>query len=412
MTSHTKSNLEAASAILAKLREAGYVAYLAGGCVRDRLLGRPPKDHDIATSARPDEVRALYPNARLVGAKFGVVLVRQSGQEVEVATFRTDGTYSDGRRPDEVIFGDERADAGRRDFTINGMFYDPVADRVIDYVGGQDDLAHGIIRTIGDPDARFAEDHLRMLRAIRLSARLDFPIEATTRLAMTRLRHQLANIAPERIWMELEVILEEPTRARGWALLIETGLREYLASAWPAESALDLLAGKRLSALPHQPMDAGLALSAALPDVSTHRSKEICRSFRLSNHLTDQVAWLTSSLTAAHQAAELELADFKTLRANVDWPLLLELLRADLIARGLDLTAYERALSRAKGISREEAAPPPLVTGDDLLAMGVTANVQLGAIHRAVYRAQLNEEICTKDEGLMLARGLWEKPVN
>lgn len=408
MGEHAQANFDAASAILARLRHAGYVAYLAGGCVRDRLLGRVPKDHDVATNARPDEVCTLYPKARLVGAKFGVVLVRHGDQDIEVATFRTDGVYTDGRRPSEVSFGDEQADAHRRDFTINGLFYDPAMDRVIDYVGGQEDLRRGIIRTIGDADARFSEDHLRMLRAVRLSARLGFPIEEDTKRAIERLASHLVEISPERIWMELEIILKEPSRADGWRLLLDTGLRDHLSREWVSDASRDSLAARRLAALPDGPLSAGLVLAAALPDLDVQTCRRICHSFRLSNDLTDQVRWLISRLADAYRSCDLDLADFKMLRANDDWPLLLELLRADLVARELETSVFERATTRGAAITKEQAAPPPLVTGDDLLAMGVTADFRMGAIHRAVYRAQLNEEINTKDEGIAIARRLWE----
>ncbi len=266
MTSPRPDAWEATLSIMDSLRAAGHVALLAGGCVRDRLLGRIPNDYDVATNALPERVRELFPKARLVGVKFGVVLVHRFGHDIEVATFRSDGTYLDGRRPDQVTFGDDREDALRRDFTINGLFYDPFADRVIDYVAGQADLNARVIRTIGDPDIRFAEDHLRMLRAVRLSARLDFTIDPQTAAAISRLCANLRAISPERVWMELEQILTEPTRSEGWRLLNALGLRANLSSEWPIDLKADSLAEKRLNALPLETVDAGLALAAALPD--------------------------------------------------------------------------------------------------------------------------------------------------
>jgi poly(A) polymerase len=394
----------AALSVMDSLRSAGHVALLAGGCVRDRLLGRAPKDYDVATEARPDRVRELFPSARLVGAKFGVVLVQRFGHNIEVATFRSDGTYTDGRRPDEVTFGDAREDALRRDFTINGLFFDPVSDTVIDYVDGQTDLQAHIIRTIGDPEIRFAEDHLRMLRAVRLSSRLGFAIDPNTAAAISRLGAKLRAISPERIWMELEQILSEPTRGAGWRLLETLGLRAHLSSDWSVDPVADSIARGRLDALPQVGVDAGLALAAALPDCEPPRLEVICRSFRLSNQLTDQVLWLKQNLAGAHRAASMEVADFKPLRASASWPLLLELLRVDLIARGRDLDVYEVAKRRGETISQLDAAPPALVTGDDLLALGFPAGPLLGEILRAVYRAQLNETIRSRDEGIAVAR--------
>ncbi len=388
MNSPRRSAWDATLSVMDSLRNAGHIALLAGGCVRDRLLGRVPNDYDVATNARPERVRELFPKARLVGAKFGVVLVHRFGHDIEVATFRSDGTYSDGRRPDQVTFGDDREDALRRDFTINGLFYDPFADLVIDYVNGQADLHARVIRTIGDPDIRYAEDHLRMLRAVRLSARLGFPIDPQTATAISRLCANLRTISSERVWMELEQVLTEPTRNEGWRLLNVLGLRAHISSEWPIDPIPDSLAEKRLSALPTETVDAGLALAAALSDAPLARMEAICRSFRLSNHLTEQVLWLKRNLEAAHRASSLELADFKPLRASPNWSLLLELLRADLLARGGDNRAFNAAKIRGESISQENAAPQPLVTGDDLLALGFKANPALGEILRTVYRAQ------------------------
>jgi poly(A) polymerase len=214
-TPNDDAGYKAALHVMDTLRGAGHQALLAGGCVRDLLLSRTPKDYDVATDAPPGRVLEFFPKARAVGAKFGVILVRKFGRDVEVATFRTEGPYSDGRRPDHVAFGSAEEDARRRDFTINGLFFDPAGQRVIDYVGGQDDLRRRILRTIGDPSERFAEDHLRMLRAVRLAARLEFTLEAQTRTEISRAAPLLSGISPERIWMELEQILTAPSRTAG-----------------------------------------------------------------------------------------------------------------------------------------------------------------------------------------------------
>ncbi|MEP0842429.1 MAG: CCA tRNA nucleotidyltransferase, partial [Phycisphaerae bacterium] len=197
----------AAGRIVRALKDAGHQALWAGGCVRDMLLGREPSDIDIATSATPEQIMALFKPTRKVGVQFGVVLVRKAGHWFEVATFRRDVNYADGRRPEQVVFTDAREDALRRDFTINGLFYDPITGQVIDYVGGQEDLRAGLVRAIGDPAQRFAEDHLRLLRAARFAARLGFQIEASTAEAVRAHAADLVRISPERIREELEKML-------------------------------------------------------------------------------------------------------------------------------------------------------------------------------------------------------------
>ncbi|MCX5675205.1 MAG: hypothetical protein NTX87_09360, partial [Planctomycetota bacterium] len=203
-----------AEAVIVRLREAGHEALLAGGCVRDLLLGRPAKDYDVATSARPEEVLRLFPKALTVGVSFGVVVVADGPLQVEVATFRSDLGYTDGRRPDQVAFTDARHDAARRDFTINGMFLDPAGGEVVDYVGGRKDLEARIIRAVGDPRARFAEDHLRMLRAVRFAAELGFAIDGGTAAAIQELAPKAARVSGERVAMELERLLTAPPEGR------------------------------------------------------------------------------------------------------------------------------------------------------------------------------------------------------
>ena len=215
--------------ILRRLREAGYTAYYAGGCVRDMLLGKEPKDYDIATVAHPEQVQALFPRTIPVGAQFGVILVVEDGEEYEVATFRSDGAYVDGRRPEGVTFGTPEGDAQRRDFTINGLFYDPEESRVIDYVGGEADLRAGVLRTIGNADDRFEEDKLRVLRGVRFAAALGFEMESATWEALCRRAPQIHAVSAERIREELVKIFVAPTRVKGLDLLDASGLlREVL----------------------------------------------------------------------------------------------------------------------------------------------------------------------------------------
>ncbi len=406
MKAQTDDAYHAARRTIDNLCAAGHVALLAGGCVRDMLLSHVPMDYDVATDATPKQVQKLFPRSRKVGAKFGVVLVRKFGYDIEVATFRKDGPYSDGRHPDEVVFGTETEDAKRRDFTINGLFYDPARDHVIDHVGGRADLKRGIIRTIGDPERRFSEDHLRMLRAVRFAARLSFPIEPDTLGMIKRLAPRLRVISPERIWMEIEQILGAATRAVGWALLCETELCNHLVDGWEPGTSDVGITRCRLQALPPRPVDATVALAAILVPQSAEKTAGICRALRLANRQINGVAWLLATLPKAHGEANMELADLKQSMANDNWPGLLDLLRADLVATQRDPGLYDRLKARAAQIPPCAVTPPPLLDGDQLTAMGVAPGPRLGEILQTVYRAQLNEDITDHDEAVELAREL------
>lgn len=407
---HTHSARDAAMMVVETLRAGGHAALFAGGCVRDTLLGLAPKDYDVVTDATPEQVHDILPNSRRVGAKFGVMLVRRVGHDIEVATFRTEGPYSDGRRPDTVTFATAREDARRRDFTINGLFFDPIEGRVIDYVGGRRDLDAGVLRTIGDADARFGEDHLRMLRAIRFAARLGFAIDPATLCAMKRHADKLPSISAERVWMELEMIITAPTRTRGWSLLVESGLRRYLAWAWPPDADADRGVSARFDALPSDRIDASLAVAAMLHNQTPAAASEIGRALRFSNGLRARVVWLLGSVSrltatpSATQADALELADLKTLMQHREWDNLLELLRADLLAAGADTGCWDVLRSRAAAIPRHRVAPPPLLSGDDLTAMGLAPGPLFGAILGAVRRRQLNEEIHTREDAVRIAQ--------
>lgn len=403
MTTQGKNAHQAAVDIIAALRASDHAALLAGGCVRDRLLGRTPKDFDVATDATPEQVSRIFPRARRVGAKFGVMLVRKYSHDVEVATFRTDGPYSDGRRPDHVEFGTEYQDALRRDFTINGLFQDPTDDRVIDHVGGREDLELKIVRTIGDPHQRFAEDHLRMLRAVRFATRLGFEIEPRTADAIKRLADRLRGISPERVWRELEEILAGPQRMRGWTLLVATGLRAHLATHW-AQMDSDALVARRLAALPSTPIDPALGLAAVFRGADDSRITDACEALHLSNRLTQQVGWLVSKLDAAGDESSLDLADLKLMMANPAWAELVDLLRADLIATEADLAPVERLRRRAEAVAKEDISPKALLSGDDLLEMGMSPGPRMGELLDALYRAQLNEQIKTREEAVAKAK--------
>ncbi len=397
---------QAARTIIDRLRDGGHVALLAGGCVRDMLLKRAPKDYDVATDALPQRVGELFPRARQVGARFGVVIVRVSGHDVEVATFRTDGAYVDGRHPEDVTFGTAEQDALRRDFSVNGLFYDPNDDRVIDYVGGRADLDARVLRTIGDPDRRFGEDHLRMLRAVRLASRLGFVIDPATQEAIKRLAVNLRHISAERIWMELDEMICAPTRADAWSMLVRLGLQGYLSDRWTLDDRFAARIQSRIAALPGRKVDPALALAALRCDRSADDATSLTRTLRLSNRVARELVWLIRSLPAMTNAGACELADMKLLMANSAWGSLLELFRADLIARELPLAGFEEVVSRAEQIPGEMIAPPPLLSGNDLAEMGMQPGPRVGSVLEAVYRSQLNEEITNPQQAMALAAEL------
>jgi tRNA nucleotidyltransferase/poly(A) polymerase len=391
--------------VVRRLRAAGFEAYWAGGCVRDQLLKRAPKDYDVATNATPPQIRALFGRRRTlaVGVAFGVITVRgprQAGM-VEVTTFREDAAYSDGRHPDHVTFSSAQDDAARRDFTINGLFYDPLAEQVIDFVGGQADLTGGLIRAIGRAHERFAEDKLRMLRAVRFAATFAFRLEAETLAAMHEMAQQITVVSPERIAMEMHRMLVEPGRTTAVRLLLETGLAAaILPEIVPADDAqrqrlertldiLDRLCGPGFA----------LALAALLDElVDAAGARAVCRRWRLSNQQTDRVGWLVG-----HRAA---LQGARQMPASALQPILIADGIDDLLALweaaapgNADEVAYCRALLAQP---REVRDPPPLLTGDDLLKHGVRPGPQFRVLLQRIRDAQLDGQLRTKAEALAM----------
>jgi len=400
MSPHDYTAKQAAIAVISHLRHKGATALLAGGCVRDELLGLTPKDYDIATDALPEQVLAWFPRAREVGAQFGVVLVRKCAHDIEVATFRSDGSYKDGRHPESVQFTNAREDAQRRDFTINGLFYDTEKNEVIDYVGGQEDLRNGLLRTIGDPAVRFSEDHLRMLRAVRFAARLGFHIHEETVSHINKLAPKLRDISVERVAMELEAILTVPTRSRGWQWLMDTGLRGFLAPGWHDDPATNKTTLSHLSFLPDREISLSLAFSTVWCHLPLENIKRICRELRLSNRLTGDILWLINSLPKAAISMQLELADLKQLLTHPSWPDLVLLLQADQQAQGESLLAYDELMANIRDIDRQTIAPIPLLNGDDLKVHGIHDGPQMGKLLAELYRAQLNEQIVNREDAL------------
>lgn len=396
---------QAATKIVTVLRDHGHQALLAGGCVRDILLEVDPKDFDVATNAPPDRVASIFHSTKLVGVQFGVVIVRLGGCETEVATFRSDGDYHDGRRPESIQFATAEQDALRRDFTINGMFLDPIADQLIDYVAGRADLDARVVRCIGDPKQRFAEDHLRMLRAVRFAARLGFTIADDTFAAIQQNAASIARISPERIRMELELILSHPSRSTGWRLIVESGLLDHLspAVAWTADES-----ARTGAILDHLPDDAPLLASVAA--MTTHmepkQAADACRVMRFSNQMADAVE---SVLEWTHRliiAEALELADLKMLRASPNYAAIKLLSSAAMDADNQPRDALDATIRAADAIEPYCVAPSPLIRGEDLMTLGIAPGPRIGAILDCVYRAQLNETVNDRDAAMNMAREL------
>ena len=399
-----------ATAVVHRLRDAGHETFWAGGCVRDELLGRTPADYDVATAAHPDEVRRVFGRGRTlaVGAAFGVITVlgpRGAGQ-VEVATFRSDAPYTDGRHPAGVTFCSAREDAQRRDFTINGLFLDPLSGEVHDFVGGRQDLADGIVRAIGVPAMRFGEDHLRMLRAIRFTAFFGFVLDAETRAAIERMTHLVVSVSPERIAAELRGMLERPGRRRALDLLHETGLaREVLAEVAPPAVDLDLWqeAVRIVDAFdePSLPMAlATLALGTAAESLPRLHSR-----LRLSNREAKEAEFLAAGVAAVGADGDPTLRPWSQVQrwvAHEHAPALADVLRAR-AACGAGDASRAAWFTAQVARPRAEIDPAPLVTGDDLLAAGVPPGRPIGVALARIRDLQLDGAITTKAEAIAVA---------
>ncbi len=402
------TNREAALWCVRQLCAQGHQALFAGGCVRDLLLKHEPKDHDVATDARPDVVVQLFHRTRSVGKLFGVILVGVRRHWIEVATFRSDGSYGDGRRPDTVRFTSAAEDARRRDFTINGMFYVPEQVTVLDLVGGQEDLKRRVIRAIGDPAARFAEDHLRLLRAIRFAARLNFDVEAKTWTAIRDAAPLLRRISAERVHDELSRMLTDAGRQRAWELLREAGLVPHLWDGADRTLARTPSVAELLGRLPDCVSFELVLAVLALP--SPDEARHIGRQLRTSNDHADAAVWLVQHHADADEPARLSLAELKRLMAGPAFDDLLQLLRARLDASGKDDSAWRKLRDRAAAVAPEQVTPPPLVTGSDLIQRALGPGPAFGGLLDAVYDAQLNEEIQDRPAALaMLDRLLQQR---
>ncbi len=390
---------DAGLAVVRRLRQHGYDAFWAGGCVRDMLLGRHPDDIDVATSAPPDAIISLFTRTRKVGVQFGVVLVRQGPWWIETATFRTDLAYTDGRRPKGVVFTTAEEDAKRRDFTINGLFYDPIEQHVIDYVGGQADLDARVVRAIGQPAERFAEDHLRMLRAVRFATRLGFALEPGTAAAIAEHASKIARISPERIREELEKTLTLPNRADALALIARLGLLRHL---WPGADWPPQRVQRATVVLGHLPALADFVLTMAglLHEEAPTTVGRIGRDLRFSNVQIDEASWLVGTHERIEQTEMMSLAEFKKLLAHPRFEDLVALHEAVCQASNQSRTCIDAARWRRQAIAPEDVAPPPLVTGEDLIDAGLQPGPRFKEILDALYDAQLNGSLTSRDGAL------------
>ncbi len=427
----------AARGMVEHLRAAGHVAYFAGGCVRDLLLEKTPKDFDIATSARPEEVQKLFARTYAVGAHFGVIVVLEESFQVEVATFRSDGAYLDGRRPTSVHFSSPEEDARRRDFTINGMFYDPPNESVIDFVGGREDLTARRIRAIGAPAERFAEDRLRLLRAIRFATTLEFEIEPATWGAIEQAAAGISEISAERIREELVRIFLSPQRVRGWELLDRSGLLPIILPEVAAMKGCeqppqyhpegDVFEHTRimLGLLPDE-VSLPLVLSVLFHDIGKPPTATIDETGRIRFNGHDRVgaemtetlmqrlrfsrAEIDATVEAVRQhmvfkdVPNMRVSRLKRFMARPNFTDELELHRVDCQSSHGMLDNYEFLKTKGEEFANEPIIPPPLVNGADLIALGLKPGPQFGEILEAVETRQLEGILRDRDEALAWVR--------
>ena len=387
------TNKQAAIRIVRQLRLAGFEAMLAGGCVRDMLLKRKPKDYDVATNARPNDVVKLFRRTLKVGAKFGVVVVLVDKIQIEVATFRTESGYADGRHPSKVQFTSAREDAARRDFTINAMFFEPISKKVIDYYKGQPDLKKRIIRTVGRPAERFGEDYLRMLRAVRFSTQLGFEIESNTKSAIYEGAKNITKISGERISAELEGILSSPNRSKGLKLLIETGLAKCIFPGF--DSPCILFAVRVLENMPEE-IDFALGLSGIFAGFEAGFALEKCKLLKLSRSQEKQIEFLLDN--RGKLLSDLSLSELKMLLSGPYFEDLFVLQKAIQKASNQTITPLTKLRKRIKQLKGAELRPKPLLNGHDLMALGAVPGPSLGQLAKEMYIAQLEGKLQSTDE--------------
>ena len=427
-----ESSRVVAKEIVATLQHAGFAAFWVGGCVRDFLLGREPQDFDIATDAKPEQVEKRFRKTIPVGKKFGVVIVVEGGQQFQVATFRAEADYQDGRRPEKIVFANAEADASRRDFTVNGLFYDPLTEKIHDWVGGEKDLRAKIIRTIGAPEERFGEDHLRLLRAIRFAAQLNFEIEPRTFAAIQTLASKIQVISAERVRDELLKLFRPPHASRGLVLLRDSGLLEHilpeLAATVGCEQSPDFhpegsVFNHICLMLEKLPADANEFLpwavllhdiakpATAKKDSATGKihfyghekigadmAEKILQRLKFSNSQTEKIVACVRNHMQFKDVKQMRKATLRRLLLRETFPLELELHRLDCLGSFGDLEHFNFLVEQAEELKHQPQIRPPLLTGDDLMALGVKPGKEMGALLAEIRELQLADELQTPDE--------------
>ena len=427
-----------ATGIVRALHQAGFQAFWVGGCARDFLLGRQPSDYDIVTSALPKQVEKLFAHVIPVGRKFGVVVVVQGGHHFQVATFRAEADYRDGRHPEQVSFGDARADACRRDFTINGLFYDPVREALHDWVGGQADLRARIIRTIGPPAERFAEDHLRLLRAVRFAAQLDFQVEPLTLAAIQAAAPAIQDISPERIREELVKLFRPPHAGRGLELLRQSGLLDQvlpeIAATVSCEQSADfhpegtvfehlrlMLAQMPPEAAPSLPWtvllhDVAKPLTASRdPETGTlhfygherigaDMAARILERLRFPRRQIEEILRAVRCHMQFKDAPQMRKSTLRRLLLRPGFALELELHRLDCLGSHGRLEVHDFLVAQAKALERQPHIRPPLLKGGDLIALGMKPGPPMGALLAEIREKQLQDDLKTPAQARRWAR--------
>ena len=429
-----ESNKAAAIDIIGKLQEKGHIAYLAGGCVRDMLRGETPKDYDIATSALPQEITSIFTKTREVGVHFGVVIVIVNNQAFDVATFRNDGSYKDGRHPEEVTFSTPQDDTARRDFTVNGIFFDPISEKYIDFVEGKSDIDKKVIRAIGEPNLRFQEDHLRLLRAIRFAARFDYEIEAETWNSIKSNASGISKISKERIRDELTKILLNENRVLGFDLLVESGLMEHIIPEilqlkgceqppqFHPEGDVFVHTRLMLSLLKDAP-SIELVLSVLLHDIGkpatysfdeeadrirfnghdklgAEMSEQILRDLKFSNSIIEDVVQMVANHMTFKDVQKMRQSKLKRFMSRSTFSDEIELHRVDCLGSWGGLDNYDFLNKKMVEFANEPIIPQPLLTGKDLIKLGWSSGPDLGQTLNSVQDMQLEGKLNSKDEAL------------
>ena len=430
-----ESNKAAAIDIIGKLQEKGHIAYLAGGCVRDMLRGETPKDYDIATSALPEEITSIFTKTREVGVHFGVVIVIVKNQAFDVATFRNDGSYKDGRHPEEVTFSTPQDDTARRDFTVNGIFFDPISEKYIDFVEGKSDIDKKVIRAIGEPNLRFQEDHLRLLRAIRFAARFDYEIEAETWNSIKSNASGISKISKERIRDELTKILLNENRVLGFDLLVESGLMEHIIPEilqlkgceqppqFHPEGDVFVHTRLMLSLLKDAP-SIELVLSVLLHDIGkpatysfdeeadrirfnghdklgAEMSEQILRDLKFSNSIIEDVVQMVANHMTFKDVQKMRQSKLKRFMSRSTFSDEIELHRVDCLGSWGGLDNYDFLNKKMVEFANEPIIPQPLLTGKDLIKLGWSSGPDLGQTLNSVQDMQLEGKLNSKDEALV-----------